>query len=93
MNKITDIILATQLATVFAGGFLLLVHYIDIWMASEALGPNWIYFQWFFVMCACGMMAMPHILGHNQRNKELLKEQLLTPSEKELLNYAECSDL
>jgi len=93
VNRITDIILATQLSTVFSGGFLLLVHYMDIWIASEALGPDWRYFQWLLVALACGMFALPHLMAANKSGIELLKEQLLTPSEKELLNYAECSDL
>jgi len=62
MNRITDIIVATQLSTVVAFACMYLAHLIE---AGHILNPNWNFAVWVLLAVAIFFMLLPHLICHN----------------------------
>jgi len=59
MNKITDIVIATQLSTCFAAFFTYCAHMIE---NGSWLNPNWLFAVYILLAFAMTFMLVPHII-------------------------------
>ena len=64
MNRITDILIATQFSTVVAFACMYLAHLIE---AGHILNPNWNFAVWVLLAVAMFFMLLPHFICHDER--------------------------
>jgi hypothetical protein len=60
MNRVTDIVIATQLCTAIAALFTFLAHLIE---NGTILNPNWMFAVYVLMFFACLFMLFPHIIA------------------------------